>query len=158
MRMRAAHPWIFGCVLLIARPSAASRDTECTDWRLDAPTPLADGGTESTQCTCLEWNEYGDPPPLRFACDLCALVPGEGGQGTCLSRGATLPPPEGCSHGGGVSLVATAVALLWLARRGGCRERLLSMSNGLCADRAVSARAWRTRMCKHLNPRVNRGV
>lgn len=151
MRMSAAYPWILGCVLLVARSSAASRDTECTSWRLDAPTPLADGGLESAQCTCLEWNEYGDPPPPRFACDLCALVPGGAGQGTCLSRGATLPPPEGCSHGGEASLVAPAVMLLWFARRDGRRERMRSMSNALCTDRADPARAWRAGMRKDLN-------
>jgi len=127
MRMNPAQTWILGCMLLIARPSAASRDIECTGWRLDAPTPVADGGLESTQCSCLGWIQYGDPPPPRYACDLCAPVSSATGGGTCLRTGATLP--EGCSHTSGGSVVAAAVMLLWLVRRGCRQERVRSTSN-----------------------------
>jgi hypothetical protein len=108
--MPAPRAWIVAWILLTARSSEASRDTECAGgWRLDAPT-VADGGLVSTQCTCLGWTQYGDPPPPRYACDLC------GGDGVCLKAGATLT--EGCSHAGEVSVFAQVVVLLWLVRRG----------------------------------------
>jgi uncharacterized protein (TIGR03382 family) len=95
---------------------------------LDPPTPLVDGGLESTQCSCLGWIQYGDLPPPRYDGALCALVPGGNGYGTCLAEGATLPP-EGCSHASGVPLLAPAVVLLWLVRRGRRRGRLRTTSN-----------------------------
>ena len=127
MRVNAAHVWIVAYVLLTGRSSEASRDTECTSWRLDAPTPVADGGLESMQCTCLGWIQYGEPPVPRYACDLCAQVPGTG-YGTCLRTGATLPP-EGCSHASGASLLTPALVLLWLVSRGSRRGRLRITSN-----------------------------
>ena len=119
MRMNGAQVWILAGLVLTARPSQASRDTECTSWQLDAPTPVADGGIESTQCTCVNWNEYGDPPPPRYDCARCASVPGNG---VCLVRGATLPA-EGCSHASRMSVLAQAVVLVWLLRRGTQRRR-----------------------------------
>jgi len=122
--MRIPRGWpgvlvfVLAALALLPSPSRASRDTTCTQWRLDAPHPVPDGGVESSQCTCVSWNSYGDPPPPRYACNLCGYIPAFVDP-ICLERGADLPaPPQGCSASGGwTALEALVLVPALLFRR-----------------------------------------